>query len=333
MTSYIVRRILYTIPVLVGITLLTFLFLHGTGDPCSAILGEHYTPDRCAEIKTRYGLDDPVWLQYGRYVERLLHGDLGDSILTKRAVINELLDVFPATIELALAAMWIAVWVGIPLGLLAAARHNTSTDLGAMVLAMLGVSMPVFWLGLMLAYLFGYKLDLFPISGRLATGTEITQITGLNVVDSALTANWAGFRDALHHLVLPAIALSTIPAAIIARITRSSMLDVLSQDYIRTARAKGATERAVILRHALANALLPVVTVIGLQIGFLLSGAVLTETIFAWPGMGRWVIQAIPSNDIPVVQGGVLVFALVFVLVNLLVDISYAWLDPRIRYS
>ena len=333
MTTYVLRRVLYTIPVLVGITLVTFLFLRFTGDPCTALLGERFSEARCAEVKARYGLDQPLWVQYARYVGRLARGDLGDSIITKRAIAAELRLVFPATIELALAAMVLATLVGIPLGLIAAARHNSSLDLGAMVLAMLGVSMPVFWLGLMLAYLLGYKLDLFPISGRLSTGVELERITNLYLVDSVITWNWLAFRDAVHHLILPAVALSTIPAALIARITRSAMLDVLSQDYIRTARAKGLTERAVVLRHALANAMLPVVTVVGLQIGFLLSGAVLTETIFAWPGMGRWVVLSIPSNDIPVVQAGVLVFALVFVLVNLVVDISYAWLDPRIRYE
>jgi peptide/nickel transport system permease protein len=332
-TTYIVRRLLYTIPVLVGITLVTFLFLRFTGDPCTALLGERFSAARCEEIKARYGLDQPVWVQYARYVGRLVRGDLGESIITKRAISNELKLVMPATIELALAAMLLATLVGIPLGLISAVRHNTGADLGAMILAMLGVSMPVFWLGLMLAYVFGFKLGLFPISGRLSTGMEIERITNLYLVDSAITANWVAFRDALHHIILPAIALSTIPAAIIARITRSSMLDVLGQDYIRTARAKGLGERAVVLRHALANAMLPVVTVVGLQMGFLLSGAVLTETIFAWPGMGRWVVQSIPSNDVPVVQAGVLVFALIFVIVNLLVDISYAWLDPRIRYE
>lgn len=333
MTTYLLRRLLYVVPVVIGITLVTFLFLRVTGDPCAAILGEHYSAERCEDVRARYGLDQPLPVQYLRYLSRLAHGDLGESILTKRSIVSELKLVFPATVELALAAMCLAVLVGIPLGLVAAARHNSSVDLGAMVVAMLGVSMPVFWLGLMLAYIFGFKLDLFPISGRLSTGVQLERITNLFLLDSVITANWPAFRNALHHLVLPAIALSTIPAAIIARITRSAMLDTLGQDYIRTARAKGLAERAVITRHALANAMLPVVTVIGLQMGFLLSGAVLTETIFAWPGMGRWVVQAIPSNDVPVVQGGVLVFALVFVAVNLLVDMSYAWLDPRIRYD
>jgi peptide/nickel transport system permease protein len=227
--------------------------------------------------------------------------------------------------------MTLAVLVGVPLGVAAAWRHNSVLDLGSMVVALVGVSMPVFWLGLMMIYLFAFRLEWFPTGGRLGPGVEIETVTNLYVLDSILTSNWAALRDALHHLALPAIALSSIPTAIIARITRSAMLDVLGQDYIRTARAKGLRERVVVGRHALANALLPVVTVVGLQTGFLLSGAVLTETIFAWPGMGRWVVTAISSNDVPVVQGGVLVFATVFVLANLLVDLSYGWLDPRIR--
>ncbi len=332
MPTYIARRLLYTIPVLFGITLFTFAFLRVTGDPCTALLGEHYTPARCEEVRIRYGLDQPLHVQYARYVSKVVSGDLGRSIVTKRPVASELKDVFPATVELALAAMTIAVLVGIPLGVLAAARHNSALDLVSMVAALVGVSMPVFWLGLMLVYVFAFRLGLFPTSGRLSTGVELRTITNLFVVDSFLTGNWPALRNALHHLALPALALSSIPAAFIARITRSAMLDVLGQDYVRTARAKGLSERVVIGRHALANALLPVVTVIGLQTGFLLAGAVLTETIFAWPGMGRWVVHAIPANDVPVVQGGVLVFATVFVMANLVVDISYAWLDPRIRF-
>lgn len=332
MSSYIVRRILYTIPVLFGISLFTFAFLRVTGDPCAALLGERYTTARCDEIRTRYGLDQPLVMQYGRYVQSVLSGDLGRSILTKRPVASELGDYFPATVELALAAMSIAVLVGVPLGVIAAARHNSVLDLAAMVVALVGVSMPVFWLGLMLVYVLAFRMGLFPTSGRLAFDVELHSVTNLYVLDSLLTGNWPVLRDALHHLALPALALSTIPSAFIARITRSAMLDVLSTDYVRTARAKGLSERAVIARHALANALLPVVTIIGLQAGFLLAGAVLTETIFAWPGMGRWVVNAISANDVPVVQAGVLVFATVFVLVNLVVDISYAYLDPRIRY-
>lgn len=340
MVTYAFRRLALAVPVLIGITTVTFAFLQVTGDPCAALLGERYTQDRCAEIYERYGLNQPAPVRYARYVNTLLHGDLGRSILTKRPVARELAERFPATVELALAAMLVSVIVGVPLGVVAAARHNTAADLGAMIAALVGVSMPVFWLGLMLAWFLGFKMGLFPTNGRLSPGVSPPEAvllgrhvaTHLYIVDSVLARDWATLRDAINHLALPAIALGTIPAAIIARITRSSMLDVLRRDYIRTARAKGLVEGKVIGRHALANALLPVVTVIGLQTGFLLSGAVLTETIFSWPGMGQWVVHAIPSNDVPVVQGAVLVFASVFVVVNLAVDLSYAWLDPRIHY-
>ncbi len=336
MLPFIVRRLLAALPVLLGISLLTFGFLKLTGAKggiCAAILGERYTEERCQLIKERYGWDAPVPLQYGRYLGRTLQGDLGSSLITRRAVAAELRERFPATVELSVAAMLLAVLVGIPLGILAAARHNSWLDLGAMLAALGGVSMPVFWLGLMLIYVLAVRLDLFPTSGRLSSGIAFPLRSHFYLVDSLLAGDFRAFRDVLHHLFLPALALSTIPASIIARISRSAMLDVLGQDYIRTARAKGLGEAAVVLRHALANALLPVVTVVGLQAGYLLSGAVLTETIFAWPGVGSWMVEAIGGNDLPVVQGGVLVFALVFVLINLLVDISYAWLDPRIRYA
>lgn len=336
MTQYLLRRLVLTIPVLIGITVVVFSFMKLVGrdaGPCAALLGERYTAQRCEEITVRYGLDDHPIVQYRRFLTLILSGDLGNSILTKRPVTGELLRVFPATAELSMVAMFFAVIAGIPLGVIAAARHNSSLDLGAMIIALVGVSMPVFWLGLMLVYVLAFKFGWFPTNGRLTSGVELTTITNFYILDSILTRNWAALRDALHHIALPAFALSTIPAAIIARITRSAMLEALGQDYIRTARAKGLTELRVVSRHALSNALLPVVTVIGLQTGFLLSGAVLTETIFAWPGMGRWIVSAISANDTPVVLGGVLVFATVFVLINLLVDISYAWLDPRIRYT
>jgi peptide/nickel transport system permease protein len=298
------------------------------------------SPDRCAEIYERYGLNDPLPQRYLRYVGTLLQGDLGRSITSKRPVIEELQERLPATAELSAAAISLAVLVSIPLGIVAAARHNTPVDLSAMVAALVGVSMPVFWLGLMLLWLFGYKLGWLPTGGRLSAeltpptveilGREFA--TGMYVIDSILARDWAVLADALRHLVLPALALATIPAAFIARITRSSMLDVLRREYVRTARAKGVGERGVIGRHAFSNALLPVVTVVGLQMGFLLSGAVLTETIFSWPGMGQWVVEAIPANDVPVVLACVLVFALVFVAINLIVDVSYGFLDPRIRY-
>ena len=336
MPSFIARRLLAALPVLLGISLITFGFLKLTGAKggiCAAILGERYTEERCAVIRQKFGWDENLALQYGRYLSRTVQGDLGESMVTRRAVAAELGERFPATMELALVAMLLAVLVGVPLGIVAAARHNTWVDLSAMLVALGGVSMPVFWLGLMMIYVLAVRLDLFPTSGRLSSGMVLVDRTHLHLIDSLLARDLPAFKDALHHLVLPAVALSTIPASIIARIARSAMLDVLGQDYIRTARAKGLGERAVVLRHALANALLPVVTVIGLQTGYLLSGAVLTETIFSWPGVGSWMVNAISSNDLPVVQGGVLVFAIVFVLINLLVDISYAWLDPRIRYG
>ena len=336
MPSFIARRLLAALPVLLGISLITFGFLKLTGAKggiCAAILGERYTEERCAVIREKFGWDEGLARQYGRYLTRTLQGDLGESMVTRRAVSAELGERFPATMELALIAMLIAVLVGVPLGIVAAARHNTWVDLTAMLVALGGVSMPVFWLGLMMIYVLAVRWDLFPTSGRLSSGVVLLDRTHLHLVDSILAGDWATFKDALHHLALPAIALSTIPASIIARIARSAMLDVLGQDYIRTARAKGLGEQAVVMRHALANALLPVVTVIGLQTGYLLSGAVLTETIFSWPGVGSWMVNAISSNDLPVVQGGVLVFAIIFVVINLVVDISYAWLDPRIRYG
>jgi peptide/nickel transport system permease protein len=319
----------------------TFAFLQATGDPCAALLGERVSAARCEEIYERYGLNDPLPQRYLRYLGTLLQGDLGRSITSKRPVAEELSERLPATAELAFAAITIAVVVSIPLGIVAAARHNTPVDLSAMVAALVGVSMPVFWLGLMLLWLFGYKLGWFPTGGRLSSDVTPPTVevlgrefaTGLYVLDSIIARDWAVLEDALRHLVLPALALATIPAAFIARITRSSMLDVLRREYVRTARAKGVSERGVIGRHAFANALLPVVTVVGLQMGFLLSGAVLTETIFSWPGMGQWVVEAIPANDVPVVLACVLVFAFVFVVINLVVDLSYAVLDPRIRYQ
>jgi peptide/nickel transport system permease protein len=263
----------------------------------------------------------------------VLKGDLGTSILTRSPVLSELKLYFPATLELALVAMVVAVIVSIPLGVIAGYKHNSMVDLGTTFGSLIGVSMPIFWLGLMLLWVFGLKLNLFPTTGRISPEVELETITGLYIVDSILTLNIPALLSSLHHITLPALALATIPIAFIARITRSSMLDVLNQDYVRTARAKGVKERFVVSKHAFRNALLPVVTVVGLQMGSLLAGAILTETIFAWPGMGRWVVNAIVARNFPVVQAGVLVFALTFIFVNLIVDISYGVLDPRIRYD
>ena len=332
MGQYVVRRLLLVIPVLVGITLFAYAMLLLTGDPTSALAGEHATPEMRQAVRERLGLDDPLPIQYGRFVLGLLQGDLGRSIMTRTPVTTELRLFFPATVELALAAMVIAILVGVPLGSLAGYRHNSFLDLTTIVGSLIGVSMPIFWLGLMLLWIFGLKLDWFPTNGRLDPTIQLHTITNFYIIDSILTGNIRALTDTLHHLALPALALSTIPTAFIARMTRSAMLDVLGDDYVRTARAKGLEERSVIVRHALRNALLPVITVIGLQTGYLLAGAILTETIFAWPGMGRWIVNAIVSRNFPVVQAGVLVFGLIFVSINLVVDLAYGWIDPRIHY-
>jgi peptide/nickel transport system permease protein len=333
MTRYILRRLILLIPVLLGVTFFSYTMLLATGDPTSALAGEHATPEMREAVRERLGLNDPLPIQYGRFLLRIAQGDLGRSIMTRTPVTTELRQFFPATIELAMAAMLIAVLVGVPLGAVAGYRHNTYVDLGTMFGSLVGVSMPIFWLALMLLWIFGLKLNWFPTTGRIDSDVGLETVTNLYVVDSLLTGNFPALASTLHHLALPALALATIPTAFIARITRSAMLDVLGEDYIRTARSKGLRERVVIARHSLKNAMLPVVTVIGLQTGFLLAGAILTETIFAWPGMGRWVVNAIVARNFPVVQAGVLVFALIFVVVNLLVDVSYAWLDPRIHYE
>jgi peptide/nickel transport system permease protein len=333
MIQYVARRLILVIPVLIGVTFLTFGMLLATGDPTSALAGEHASPELRAAIREELGLDDPLLVQYGRFLWRMTQGDLGTSIMTRSPVQSELKQFFPATIELALAAMFLAILVGIPLGILAGYRHNSFVDLGTTFGALVGVSMPIFWLGLVLLWIFGLKLNWFPTTGRIDQDVQLQTVTNLYILDSILTGNTLALTSALHHLALPAFALATIPTAYIARITRSAMIDVLGLDYIRTARAKGLVERLVVNKHALSNALLPVVTVVGLQTGSLLAGAILTVTIFAWPGMGRWIVNAIVARNFPVVQIGVMVFALIFIVVNLLVDISYGLLDPRIRHD
>ena len=333
MIQYVVRRLFLAFPVIIGVTFLSFGMLLATGDPTSALAGEHATPELREAIREELGLDDPLPVQYGRFLWRLMQGDMGRSIMTRSPVQSELKQYFPATIELAMAAMILAVLIGIPLGVFAGYRHNSFVDLGTTFGALVGVSMPIFWLGLMLLWVFGLKLNWFPTTGRIDHSVGLHVITNLYILDSILTGNTPALVSAIHHISLPALALATIPTAFIARITRSAMIDVLGTDYIRTARAKGLIERLVVAKHAFRNALLPVVTVVGLQTGSLLAGAILTETIFAWPGVGRWIVNAIVARNFPVVQAGVLIFALIFIAVNLLVDISYGWLDPRIRYD
>ena len=328
------------------------------GDPAKVMLGEHASEEQIEKFKEKMGLNDPLPVQYLRYVQSVAQGDLGRAILTKELVTVELAQRLPATIELSLGAMFVACLVGISAGIIAAYTHNSLFDLATMVGALVGVSMPVFWLGLILMYIFGFKLKWLPPSGRLTVGVELLSLreayhldqifsgewgakilavvdflSHFYVLDSLLTGNFTALKDVLSHLALPSIALGTIPMSIIARMTRSSLLEVLGQDYIRTARAKGLRERAVLFGHALKNAFLPIITVIGLQTGLLLAGAILTETIFSWPGMGRLVVNRILARDYPSVQGSVLAIALIFVFVNLIVDISYAYLDPRIRYE
>ncbi len=332
MYRYIARRLLALIPTLFGVSVVVFLFLRLIpGDPATAILRENATAEQIDALNTRLGLGKPLYEQYFDYITRLLRGDLGEGYFTRSPVIEDLGRRLPATAELALSAVFIATVLGITLGVIAAIRRGSAVDYGTMTLSLIGVSMPIFWLGLMLVYLFAVDLRWLPPSTRGEQPDNIR--TGLYTVDYLLSFDLNGFTEAAKHLFLPAIVLATVPLAVIARQTRSAVLEVLSQDFVRTATSKGLRERVVVSRHVLKNAMLPVITVIGLQAGALLSGAVLTETVFSWPGLGTFVLEAIVQRDYPVVQSIVLVFALTFVVVNLLVDISYAWLDPRIRYG
>ncbi len=350
MGRYIIRRLISVLPTLIGVTFVIFMFQRLIpGDPAIAMLGEHATQENVERIREQFGLNRPLFLdrealvrgdlpgffnsQYIRYLGRLVRFDLGNSIHRRIPVAETLMLRFPATVELAFLSMLIAIIIGLPVGIASAARRNSVIDGVTMIGSLVGVSMPIFWLGLMEIMLFAVFLKWLPAGGRLSSGVEVETITHLILVDSLLTGNIKAFIDALQHIIMPAMALATIPMAIIARMTRSSMLDVLQEDYIRTARAKGLVERVVLFRHALKNAFLPVITIIGLQAGTLLAGAVLTETIFSWPGIGKWVYDSILGRDYPIVQGGTLLIAIIFLFINLLVDISYAWLDPRIHYD
>ena len=336
MGRYILKRLLQLVPVLLGISLLVFAFLHLIpGDPALVLLGDRANPEQVAALRERMGLNEPLPLQYLSFLGNLLRFDLGESIFTGIPIWDEIKLRWPATFELSLIAMLIALILGIPAGVIAAVRKNSLIDNLTMSGSLLGVSMPVYWLGLLLVYLFAVNLQWLPPSGRIGIeiGNTFEPITGFFIFDALVQGNFAALKNILAHLVLPAVTLSTIPLAILARITRSAMLEVLSQDYIRTARAKGLLELLVIGKHALKNAMLPVVTIVGLEFGTLLGGAILTETIFSWPGIGKWIYEGILQRDYPVVQGGVVFVAFMFVLVNLLVDISYAFLDPRIQYK
>ena len=334
MIRYLTQRLAMMIPTLLGISVAVFLMIQLVpGDPAQVILGERATPESLKLLRQELGLDQPVYVQLGRDLGGLLTGDLGRSIKSHTAVSDDLLARFPATFELTVVSMLFACAIGVSIGVLSAVRRGTVLDAIGMTASLAGVSMPIFWLGLVMIMTFAVDFGLFPVSGRTSAFTYIPTVTGLLLVDSLIAGDLAAFGDVLHHLVLPGITLGTVPAAVIVRMTRSSVLEVIQEDYIRTASAKGLSERIVIVRHALRNASIPVVTVVSLQFGYLLGGAVITETIFAWPGVGRWLLLAVHARDFPVIQGGVLVVAVTFVMINLMADIVYAWLDPRISYQ
>ena len=318
---------------LLGVSIVVFFMVRAIpGDPAQLLLGQQATQEQVQQVRQNMGLDKPVIVQYGIFLADALRGDLGQSIVTGRPVTTELLARFPATLELTLFAMLVAVVVGVPVGVISAVKQYSWLDKITSVLALTGISMPIFWLAMILIVVFFVNLGWLPFPGRLSTGYAVTSITGLVLVDSLLTLNFPAFWDGLKHLILPAIALGTIPMAVVMRMTRSSMLEVMGEDYVRTARAKGVVPWRVIFKHALRNAMLPTVTVIGLQTGLLMSGAVITETIFSWPGVGQIAYDSVNRRDYAMIQGVVLYGAALFVLVNLFVDILYAVLDPRVRY-
>ncbi|AKR58290.1 peptide ABC transporter permease [Youhaiella tibetensis] len=333
MLTFILRRLAYLVPTVIGISICAFAFVRLLpGDPILAMAGEHgVTPERYEILKEQFGYNAPIWQQYFQYLGNVLTGNFGVSLSTKRPVWNEFLTLFPATLELAFFAMMFAVIIGIPAGIFAAIKRGSWFDQITMGIALTGYSMPIFWWGLLLIIFFSGTLGWTPVSGRIALNFFFKPITGFMTIDSLLYGNWPAFVSALRHLILPAIVLGTIPLAVIARQTRSAMLEVLGEDYIRTARAKGLPPSRVTNVHALRNALIPVVTTIGLQVGMLMAGAILTETIFSWPGVGKWMIDSISKRDYVVVQSGLLLIALIVMAVNLLVDVLYAVINPRIR--
>ncbi len=335
MLRFLLTRASLVIPTFLGITLVAFFLIRLVpGDPIETMAGERgIDPARHAELRAEYGFDKPLLVQYGIYLERLAHGDLGRSISTKEPVIAEFASLFPATIELGICAILFALLVGLPAGILAALRRNSVFDHGVMGLSLTGYSMPIFWWGLLLILLFSVQLGWTPVSGRIDVQYFIEPVTGFLLIDTLLSDESGAFASTLSHLVLPAVVLGTVPLAVIARMTRSAMLEVLGEDYMRTARAKGLPAWRIVGLHALRNALIPVVTVIGLQVGVLFTGAILTETIFSWPGIGKWLIEAIGRRDYPVLQGGILLIGAVVMAVNLLVDLAYGLVNPRIRHA
>ena len=335
MLRFLLTRLSLVIPTFVGMTLVAFLLIRLVpGDPIETLAGERgIDPARHAELVKAYGLDKPVLTQYAIYIGRVLQGDLGKSMITQEPVLQEFLALFPATIELALCAIVFALVLGIPAGMLAAVRRNSVFDHGVMGISLTGYSMPIFWWGLLLIILFSVQLGWTPVSGRIDVKYFFEPVTGLLLIDAWLSGEPGAWRSAASHLILPMIVLGTHPLAIIARMTRSAMLEVLGEDYIRTARAKGLSTLRVVGLHAFRNALIPVVTVIGLQVSVLFTGAILTETIFSWPGVGKWMIEAISRRDYPVLQGGLLLLGGVVMTVNLLVDVAYGVINPRVAHA
>ena len=334
MLSYIGKRLLQLIPVLLGMTFIVFMIIRAIpGNPAQIMLGQQATEEAVAALTAKLGLDNPWYIQYFNYLGNIFKGDLGESMRTRNPVADELWPYLAATFELALFAIIIAIVVGINAGIISAWFQNSWFDYSAMILALIGVSMPIFWLGLMGQWVFALELSWLPTTGRVQVRDPVESITNLYVIDTILNGRYDQLWQVFRHLILPGLALATIPMAIIARMTRSSMLEVMRADYIRTARAKGQKMFWVVYKHALKNAIIPVLTIIGLQMGMLLGGAILTETIFAWPGVGRYIYDAIGSRDYPVIQSGILIIAFFFVMINLIVDLLYSLIDPRIKYE
>lgn len=334
MKAYILRRLLSAVPTLFGVAVVVFILVRLIpGDPAEVMLGGFVTEDRANELKQELGLTQPLPIQFSIWLAHVVRGDLGTSIISQRSVTSDLVSRFPATFELTVLSTFLAVLAGILLGIVSAIRHKSGFDLMTTVGSVFGMSVPIFWLALMLLYFFGVYLKVLPISGRLDFDVDLHPITGLFIVDSVLQHNWVALGNSVKHLILPAVCLGVIPLAVISRMTKASMLEVLRQDFITTAKSKGLPYKVVLLKHALKNALVPVMTVIGIRFGSQLAGAVLVEVVFAWPGLGRLVYEAIQFRDYPLLQGSIMFIAVLFVLINLLTDVLYSMVDPRIRYD
>jgi dipeptide transport system permease protein len=335
MAAFLLKKLFFLLPTFFGVTLIAFVFIHMLpGDPILLMAGEHgMSPERHAALMKEFGYDQPYYIQYGIYLKEMLHGNLGHSIITRKPVLEEFITLFPATMELSFCAIAIAILFGLPAGMIAATKRGSFLDHSVMAGALTGYSMPIFWWGLLLIIMFSGILGWTPVSGRISLMFYFEPVTGFMLIDSLLSGQSGAFRSAVSHLILPSVVLGTIPLAVIARQTRSAMLEVLGEDYVRTARAKGLGPGRVIGLHALRNAMIPVITTIGLQVGVLFAGAILTETIFSWPGIGKWMVDSIFRRDYPSVQGGLLLIAAVVMVVNLVVDLLYGLINPQIRYT